>query len=137
MSDAPLPEPTGPQDVYTEDSFRHDCMGAERRDAAGGSDLDPLYGGYAEQAALDRALRKALRVLRPGGRILIHTMPTSLRRALRGASFPAPDVTPGACMYTDFVPEEAARRMYHRLAAHRLAARPGKGDLWARAQAPA
>ncbi len=126
---------------------------------------------------LHTALLEVRRILRPGGRLFVHTMPnrsiyeityrlqrlsrparrrswkanprkpeelamhvnemtlTSLRRALRRAGFPDVDVWLGDWMYVDFVPDEAARRTYHRLARRRLTARLGKGDLWARAHA--
>ncbi len=130
-------------------------------------------------AELDLALREAQRILRPGGRILIHTMPNrsiyeityrlqriarrsrrrawpkdprneleramhvnemtvrTLRRALRRAGFPSPRVWLGDWIYTAFVPDEASRRTYYRLAERRLTARLGKGDLWASANRPA
>ncbi len=129
-------------------------------------------------AELDRSLAEAQRILRPGGRLLIHTMPnrtiyemtyraqrllrpsrrrrwpvdprkqverdmhvneqtvTSLRRALRRAGFAQVQVNLGDWMYTDFVPDERARRTYHRLAARPLTARLGRGDLWGRAVVP-
>lgn len=127
---------------------------------------------------LDVALREARRVLRAGGRLLVHTMPnrsiytityrlqrlwhpgrrrswppdprnereramhvnemsvTRLHRALRRAGFTGVDVTLGDWMWTEFVPDERARITYHRLAAHRLTRRLGRGDLWGRAVAP-
>jgi ubiquinone/menaquinone biosynthesis C-methylase UbiE len=56
-----------------------------------------------------------------------------LRRALRRAGFAHSEIWLGDFIYTDFVPDEAARRTYHRLAAHKLTERLGRGDLWARA----
>jgi ubiquinone/menaquinone biosynthesis C-methylase UbiE len=57
-----------------------------------------------------------------------------LRRTLRRAGFRRREVWLGDWIYTDFVPDEAARRTYHRFAAHQLTERLGKGDVWARAQ---
>jgi len=121
-------------------------------------------------------LREARRILRPGGRVLIHTMPNrlvydityrlqrrlrprrrsawprdprvdyehvmhvgeqtvfSLRRRLRAAGFVEVDVSHGEWVHTEFVPDDAARSIYHRLAAHRLTAPLGCGDLWGRAR---
>jgi ubiquinone/menaquinone biosynthesis C-methylase UbiE len=117
-------------------------------------------------------LAEALRVLRPGGRILIHTFPTrtiyevtyrlqralhpnrrrtwpaqprveyellmhvneqtvtSLRRSLRKAGFSRCHARLGDWVYTDFVPEERARRLYHRLSRIPLVARLGVSNIW-------
>ena len=125
--------------------------------------------GHAE---LDAALAEARRVLRRGGRVLVHTMPnrsiydityralravrprwpadprndyerrmhvneqtvSSLRRALRGAGFSAVRVTTGEWVYTDFLPDEWARRLYRRLARTPVTARLAAGDIWAEAR---
>jgi SAM-dependent methyltransferase len=124
---------------------------------------------------LAASLHEAYRLLRHGGRIVVHTFPTRtlyavtyrlqrwavptrllrwprdprneferslhvneqsvrrLRRALRSVGFSQVAVRPGIWVYTDFVPEERARRLYHRLARHRLTARFGASNLWGRA----
>ena len=151
----------------------------------------PLAGGEADlvtlldvvehlaPAELAAALGEAHRLLRPGGRIFIHTLPSrtlydvtyrlhryarpgrrrrwpadprlpveramhvneqtlgSLRRALRAAGFADVRVRPGEWMHVAFVPDEPARVLYHRLAAHRLTRRFGVADLWATGRAPA
>jgi ubiquinone/menaquinone biosynthesis C-methylase UbiE len=123
---------------------------------------------------LSAALRQAHRLLRPGGRILIHTFPTRtlydvtyrlqrwsrprrirtwprdprkelehvmhvneqtvrrLRRALRDASFDDVDVRPGVWVYTEFVPDPRAARLYHRLARFGPTARFGVSNIWGR-----
>lgn len=119
------------------------------------------------------ALAEARRVLRPGGRILVHTFPTrtlynvtyrmhrvigrhvqwpadprndfehtmhvgeqtlgGLRRGLRSAGFGRVRVWPGEWIYTEFVPDERARRLYFRLARIPLLRRLAVADLWASA----
>lgn len=130
-------------------------------------------------AELDVSLAEARRILRPGGRLLVHTFPNrnlyrftyrlqrllrparlrswpadprgdyerrmhvnehtlgTLRRALRRARFAAVEVRLGDWIYTQFVPDERARGLYHRLAAHRLTAPLGLADLWATGERPA
>jgi ubiquinone/menaquinone biosynthesis C-methylase UbiE len=122
---------------------------------------------------LHHTLIEARRVLRPGGRVFAHTLPTrtvyqvtyrwqrllvpgrrrrwpadprvelervmhvneqtrrKLRRALLAAGFASVRVERGAWVHDSFVPDERARRLYHRLAAHRLTAPLGVADLWA------
>lgn len=128
---------------------------------------------------LHQTLTEARRVLRPGGRVFAHTLPTStiydvtyrlqrllvpgrrrrwpadprneperlmhvneqtrssLSRALRRAGFTSVAVRRGEWIHDGFVPDERARRLYHRLAAHRLTAGLGLADLWAEGTAPA
>ena len=127
---------------------------------------------------LDAALTEARRLLRSGGRLLVHTMPTrtlyevtyraqrllhprrwaawpadprndfehrlhvneqtlwSLRRSLRRAGFDRVHVEPGQWVYTEFLPEPGASRLYHRLARRRLTAPFGVCNLWGTAEAP-
>lgn len=123
-------------------------------------------------AELDRTLAEARRLLRSGGRILVHTFPsrtiydvtyrlqrlayrsrrrtwpaqprveyevlmhvneqtvTSLRRALRRAGFSRGQAQLGAWIYTDFVPEEKAKKLYHQLARVPFLARCGVSNIW-------
>lgn len=127
---------------------------------------------------LHRTLCEARRVLRPGGRILIHTMPsrtvyevtyrlqrllrpgrrrrwpadprngweramhvneqsvTALRRALRRAGFDPARAELGRWVYTDFVPEERAKRLYALLAKIPYLDRLAVGDMWAEGRRP-
>jgi ubiquinone/menaquinone biosynthesis C-methylase UbiE len=129
----------------------------------------------AEQAAV---LAQARRVLRPGGRLHVHTAPNrliyeatyrlqrvvrpsrlrrwprqprheyeltmhvgehsarSLRRALAAAGFDPVRVTHGEWVYESFVPDEGARKLYWRLAAHRVTKPLGVADLWGVAVRP-
>ncbi|MDQ6804752.1 MAG: methyltransferase domain-containing protein [Actinomycetota bacterium] len=122
-------------------------------------------------------LAQARRVLRPGGRIHVHTAPNrliyatyqaqrvlipwrilrwprqprhsyeltmhvgehtarSLRRTLAGAGFAQVAVIHGEWVYEGFVPDERARKLYWRLAAHRLTKPLGVADLWGVAARP-
>lgn len=55
----------------------------------------------------------------------------SLRSALRTAGFGHVKVSTGAWIYTDFVPDAAAKRVYHRLARFPYLRRLAVADLWA------
>jgi SAM-dependent methyltransferase len=125
---------------------------------------------------LDGALREARRLLRPGGRLLVHTMPTrtlyavtyrlqrlawprrwrtwpvdprndyeralhvneqtrrSLRNALAAAGFADVRVTPGEWVYTEFLPDQRAARLYRALARWRPTAPYGVCNLWGEAR---
>jgi ubiquinone/menaquinone biosynthesis C-methylase UbiE len=125
---------------------------------------------------LEQTLREARRLLRPGGRILIHTLPNrliydvtyalqrrlpgrrtwprdprndyeramhvgeqtvgSLGRALRRGGFEHVRAWPGEWVHDEFVPATRPRRLYRRLAAHRLTRRLGAADIWARGANP-
>jgi ubiquinone/menaquinone biosynthesis C-methylase UbiE len=122
---------------------------------------------------LEQVLAEANRILRPGGRILVHTLPSrtiyevtyrlqrsvlpwrrrtwpadprveferlmhvneqtvrSLGAALRAAGFVGVSSEPGKWVYTDFVPSERAKRLYHLLARLGPLARLGVANIWA------
>jgi 2-polyprenyl-6-hydroxyphenyl methylase/3-demethylubiquinone-9 3-methyltransferase len=125
-------------------------------------------------AELAAALTEAGRLLRPGGRVLVHTMPNravytvtyralratigrrhgwpadprnewerrmhvneqtirSLRRAMRTAGFRDVRVGVGAWVYTDFVDDARARRVYAALARVPVLRRVAVGNLWGEA----
>ncbi len=131
---------------------------------------------HLSPAELALAYREAHRLLRPGGRVLVHTAPNrsvyeityrlqriarpgrprrwpadprndyerqmhvneqtlgSLRRDLRAAGFERVRAELGEWLYTDFVPDERARRLYPRLARLGLTRRLAVMDLWAEAR---
>jgi ubiquinone/menaquinone biosynthesis C-methylase UbiE len=128
---------------------------------------------------LARSFAEILRILRPGGRLFIHTFPTrtiydvtyralrmtslrrrrawpadprnefehkmhvneqtlgSMRRSLRAAGFSPVDVTLGKWVYTDHVPDAGGKRIYERLAKHRLTRPLGIANIFATAVKPA
>jgi ubiquinone/menaquinone biosynthesis C-methylase UbiE len=47
-----LPDPVVAPDVYTEAYYRAACMGATAWERSGGTELDPLYAGYALKAQI-------------------------------------------------------------------------------------
>jgi ubiquinone/menaquinone biosynthesis C-methylase UbiE len=129
-------------------------------------------------AELERTLSEALRILRPGGRLLVHTLPNrliydvtyrvqrllipwrvrswprqprveaelvmhvneqsrrGLAKAIRRAGFADTRVDYGTWIHDAHVPERT-RRLYARLARHRLTRPLGAADLWAHARRPA
>lgn len=60
--------------------------------------------------------------------------PARLARALRAAGLQPATVRLGEWVYCDFVPSDAARKTYARLARHRMTARFGIANLWALAR---
>lgn len=127
---------------------------------------------------LSQTLREAYRLLRRGGRVLIHTMPnktiydvtyrlqralhplrwrrwpaqprveyellmhvneqtvTSLGRALRQTGFSPSRARLGEWIYTDFVPDDKAKRLYGRLHRTRALARFGVANIWGEGTRP-
>lgn len=57
-----------------------------------------------------------------------------LRRSVAAAGFRGADVHLGEWVYTDFVPSQRARRVYGRLARHRLTRPLGVANLWVHAR---
>lgn len=129
---------------------------------------------HLSREELDRSLLEVKRILKPGGRVIIHTMPnrtvydvtykwqrllvpgrrkkwpddprlydleremhineqtvTSLRGYMKRAGFSPMRVWLGHWVYTDFVPDERARRLYTLLAAFPPTRRLGISDLFA------
>lgn len=62
---------------------------------------------------------------------------TALGRSLRRAGFRPARAELGRWVYTDFVPEERAKRLYRRLARIPGLARFGVADMWAEGVRPA
>lgn len=60
----------------------------------------------------------------------------ALRRALRTARYADVRVRLGKWIYTDFVPDERARKLYHRLARIPYVDRLGICDIFAEARRP-
>ena len=60
----------------------------------------------------------------------------ALRRALKAAGFSSIEVSHGLMVHAEFVPDEAARGIYGRLARTSMLRRFGAADLWAQAQRP-
>jgi ubiquinone/menaquinone biosynthesis C-methylase UbiE len=125
-------------------------------------------------AELDAALDEVRRLLRPGGRLLVHTMPNraiysvtyralratlgrrrwpadprnewehamhvneqtvgSLKRSLRRAGLRDVRVEVGEWLYTDFVPDPRARRVYGALGRVPGLRRVALGNLWGEAR---
>ncbi len=133
---------------------------------------------HLSPAELFQSLREAHRLLRPGGRVLIHTMPNrdiydvtyrlqralhprrrrswpaqprveyellmhvneqtvaSLGRVLRQTGFSPSRARLGEWIYTDFVPDERAKRLYGRLQRTRALARFGVANIWGEGTRP-
>jgi ubiquinone/menaquinone biosynthesis C-methylase UbiE len=127
---------------------------------------------------LDATLAESFRILKPGGRVFVHTLPNRLiydvtyrlqrrlvpgrarrwpadprnryehsmhvneqsRRALvstlRRAGFEDSSVRYGQWIHNGFVPDERPRRLYRRLARHRLTRPLGAADLWGEGRRP-
>ncbi|MHB2024259.1 MAG: class I SAM-dependent methyltransferase [Mycobacteriales bacterium] len=145
--------------------------------ADGSADLVTLLDvvEHLSPGELAATLVEARRILRPGGRVFIHTFPTRtiyevtyrlqrlarpgrrsgwpvdprndyehrmhvneqtrarLRASLRRAGFARVEVVLGGWVYTDHVPEESAKRLYHRLARFAPTASLGVANLFATA----
>lgn len=134
---------------------------------------------HLSREELDRSLREVRRILKPGGRVFIHTMPnrsvydityklqralvpgrrkrwpadprlhdleremhineqslTTMRGYLRRAGFKPFRVWLGEIVYTEFVPDASARRLYKALARLPLTKRFGISDLFGEGTKP-
>lgn len=126
---------------------------------------------------LSRSLGEAFRILKPGGRVFAHTMPSktlydvtyklqrilgrhtdwpedprkhdyehlmhvneqtlgSLRRYMHNAGFSPARSWVGTWIYTDFIPNDKGKRLYHRLAKFPLLKTFGIADLFAEGTKP-